>query len=441
MEQKQYDVFISYSRKDYKDDKDNVIPGNVVSKIKDVLTNAGIAFWFDENGIHHGDDFAEKIVLNIEASDIFVFLSTENSNSSLWTRKEIACANELNKKIIPVRIDDSKYDKAVMLRISDLDYIDYAKNPENGLQELLKEINHSVQIKKDAEKKKKEEIEKLGLQKKIKQQKEIEEIESLIKQLEAEELTAEISRKDLILRAQRIDDEEQKDRLLLLIENCGAISLKIRDKDNLISDLEQKNKKMKIELQSNSISNIVTLKHYKKHIIVVSIIFILFGFTVGRLPFFKQSNYHKYVDLGLPSGVKWAKSNIGSNSPKTDHGMSFYWDEMMEKIEKDGSLIYKDKVSTFWGKDWRLPSKTEFEELLVCCVWTPKIRSLYEKYYKVTGPNGNSIYFYADRDVSLMSSTGPSCCLILGEPDYAGSGSINIVSNNDRKCYIRPITE
>ena len=121
--------------------------------------------------------------------------------------------------------------------------------------------------------------------------------------------------------------------------------------------------------------------------------------------------------------------------------MSFYWDEMMEKIEKDGSLIYKDKVSTFWGEDWRLPSKTEFEELLVCCVWTPKkILSIDKQYYKVTGPNGNSIYFYADRDVSLMSSTGPSCCLILGEPYISGS-RINIVSNNDRKCYIRPITE
>mgnify|MGYP003299024378 CR=1 FL=1 len=71
-----YDVFISYSRKDYKDENGNVIPGNVVSKIKDALDEAGISFWFDENGIHHGDDFGEKIVDNIEDSEIFIFLST-----------------------------------------------------------------------------------------------------------------------------------------------------------------------------------------------------------------------------------------------------------------------------------------------------------------------------------------------------------------------------
>ena len=51
MEQK-YDVFISYARKDYVDDKDKVIPGNKISKIKDLLTKNGITYWFDEEGIY-----------------------------------------------------------------------------------------------------------------------------------------------------------------------------------------------------------------------------------------------------------------------------------------------------------------------------------------------------------------------------------------------------
>ena len=42
MEQIKYDVFISYSRKDYVDEQNNVIPGNEVSKIKEALTKAGI---------------------------------------------------------------------------------------------------------------------------------------------------------------------------------------------------------------------------------------------------------------------------------------------------------------------------------------------------------------------------------------------------------------
>ena len=108
MEQK-YDVFISYSRKDYVDENKNVIPGNVVSKIKDALSEAGISYWFDEEGIYSGQNFTEKIVSNIEASKIFLFLSTANSNESKWTSKEIATADEFGKHIIPVRIDKTPY--------------------------------------------------------------------------------------------------------------------------------------------------------------------------------------------------------------------------------------------------------------------------------------------------------------------------------------------
>lgn len=29
-----------------------------------------------------------------------------------------------------------------------------------------------------------------------------------------------------------------------------------------------------------------------------------------------QINGHEYVDLGLPSGLKWATCNVGANSPE-----------------------------------------------------------------------------------------------------------------------------
>lgn len=142
-----YDVFISYARKDYVDEKGHVLPGNPVSRVMKSLSDAGISYWFDTQGIYSGDDFAEKIITSIEKSEIFVFLSTEHANHSPWTRKEIACAHELNKRIIPVRIDHSSYDKAVMFRIVDLDYIDYARNPELALQELVKTIQASFKSK------------------------------------------------------------------------------------------------------------------------------------------------------------------------------------------------------------------------------------------------------------------------------------------------------
>ncbi len=136
----QYDVFISYSRKDYVDENQNVIPNNIVSQIKELLSNEGISYWFDEDGVGYGQDFIERIVSNIEASKIFLFISTKNSNQSPWTCKEIASADMYNKYILPLRIDASPYNKKVMFRISDLNYIDYYANPEKGLSDLMTTI-------------------------------------------------------------------------------------------------------------------------------------------------------------------------------------------------------------------------------------------------------------------------------------------------------------
>ena len=149
-----YDVFISYSRRDYVNGQNNVIPGNDVSKIKEALQKAGITYWFDEEGIYSGDNFADKIVTNIEKAHIFIFLSTSNSNNSRWTCREIACADELKKHIIPVRIDQTPYNKKVMFRIADLDYIDYYTNAEKGIQDLI----NSIMVFKNAAKEKEEKL-------------------------------------------------------------------------------------------------------------------------------------------------------------------------------------------------------------------------------------------------------------------------------------------
>ena len=141
MKQTQYDVFISYSRKDYVDEQKNVIPGNEVSKIKEALTKAGITYWFDEEGVYSGDEFAKVIVKNIKASRVFVFLSTKNSNQSEWTASEISTAHMMKKKIIPVRIDDSIYHDDVILYISRLSHVDYNDNPAKGRKELIRSIN------------------------------------------------------------------------------------------------------------------------------------------------------------------------------------------------------------------------------------------------------------------------------------------------------------
>lgn len=184
-----YDVFISYSRHDYIDENKVVIPGSIVSEIKKVLTANGISYWFDEDGINHGDEFAPIIARNIKDASIFLFISTENSNASEWTSREIAVANAYKKKIIPFRYDDSVYNDSVILFVANLDYIDYASNPSNALTRLvasikenLKEIEEQRELeirRKEEERRRREDEEKHRLQQEASLKERAERIESM----------------------------------------------------------------------------------------------------------------------------------------------------------------------------------------------------------------------------------------------------------------------
>ena len=168
----QYDVFISYSRKDYVDENNNEIPGNPISKLKEHLKNANVSYWFDKEGIIHGDQFASVIVKNIKQSRILLFVSSEHSNLSEWTCDEIATARTYKRKIIPFRIDESEYNETVMLYLAKLDFIDYTNNPTQSLEELVKSIQ---KYKLDLAKKEQDEA---NRQKKIQESAQIETIKS-----------------------------------------------------------------------------------------------------------------------------------------------------------------------------------------------------------------------------------------------------------------------
>ena len=128
-------------------------------------------------------------------------------------------------------------------------------------------------------------------------------------------------------------------------------------------------------------------------------------------------NGHEWVDLGLPSGTKWATYNVGAGSP-TEFGYYYAWGETEPKdeyidinslthrrgtvwlrkngiIDEDGNLTPDHDIATLsWGKPWRMPTDEEYEELLDCCDW------LFTDYqgangYLVTGPNNETVFFVA----------------------------------------------
>lgn len=114
-----------------------------------------------------------------------------------------------------------------------------------------------------------------------------------------------------------------------------------------------------------------------------------------------------YVDLGLPSGLKWATCNVGANKPE-DYGDYFAWGEISTKTEYteknsktlkqqmddiSGNAEY-DAATAYWGTDWRMPTQTEMQELIEKCTWTwTTLNSV--NGYQVKGTNGNSIFLPA----------------------------------------------
>lgn len=116
-----------------------------------------------------------------------------------------------------------------------------------------------------------------------------------------------------------------------------------------------------------------------------------------------QSGQHKKVDLGLPSGIKWATINVGANSP-SDYGNYYAWGETEPKSEylNSNCVTHKktfgdiggnpqyDVARAKWGDNWRLPTDTEWEELINKCKWTAVTMDNHNV-WRITGPNGNSI--------------------------------------------------
>lgn len=172
---------------------------------------------------------------------------------------------------------------------------------------------------------------------------------------------------------------------------------------------------------------------------------------------------HEYVDLGLPSGLKWATCNIGAKTPE-DYGEYFAWGETSPKAEytEENSLTYGkyfddisadpeyDVARASWGGEWRMPTLDEINELIEHCNWQ------YVNYNgvcgaKVTGPNGKKIFLpaagircdatiYDEGDCYYWSSTpGYYYCIEFldcsGYCDDCNRSAFDLCFTEDNRCY------
>ena len=143
----------------------------------------------------------------------------------------------------------------------------------------------------------------------------------------------------------------------------------------------------------------------------------------------KQIKEYEYVDLGLPSGLKWAKCNVGAEK-ETDYGDYFQWGDIDDKTNYDcswesykygddlnlskyntenngyrGTIDNKitldledDAAREHMGGNWRMPTRDEFRELFDYTnnEWISNYNGTGVNGRKLTSnTNGNSIFIPA----------------------------------------------
>ena len=142
-----------------------------------------------------------------------------------------------------------------------------------------------------------------------------------------------------------------------------------------------------------------------------------------------DGNHPHMIDLGLPSGTKWACCNVGASKPE-DYGDYYAWGETQAKstynwktyIHCNGSVgpcrnigsdiagTHYDVAHVKWGGSWVMPSEAQQDELRNNCTseWTTK-NGVNGRIFR--GKNGNSIFLPAAgyRSLDKLSFSGSVC--------------------------------
>lgn len=121
-------VFISYSSKD-------IHQSNAVVKM---LKEAGIKYWRAPEMIPLGSNYAREIPQAISVCQVFVLLISENSQNSIWVEKEIDCAVNSHRIIVPLCLDEEPFNDVFRFYLNNVQSIFYSADRQSALQ-LLKE--------------------------------------------------------------------------------------------------------------------------------------------------------------------------------------------------------------------------------------------------------------------------------------------------------------
>lgn len=176
------------------------------------------------------------------------------------------------------------------------------------------------------------------------------------------------------------------------------------------------------------------------------------------------------IDLGLPSGLKWASYNVGAYKPE-GYGDYYAWGvtEVQDTYSESTYKYFQDRYVDIglvisgtdydvahvkWGGNWRMPTYNEMKELAEECTWVWTLKNGNKGYEVRSKTNSNSIFLpaagtyyssppYVNQSGSYI--TGSQTRGIIGGAfalnfSYLNYGSPSITS----RCYghsIRPVCD
>lgn len=176
----------------------------------------------------------------------------------------------------------------------------------------------------------------------------------------------------------------------------------------------------------------------------------------------------EYVDLGLPSGIKWAKCDLGGTSPEK-YGDEYSWGETWTKINYDYYYFtdivegqytkYDSRDKRFFlekeddvaylrlGEGWRYPTWNEMQELIDNCTVTESTLNGWPGVMFVSKINNNYIFFgyrpkgptAALRWTSAVVESNPTLAKCLSFERNYKTNKIDVSRYDNERKYRIPV--
>ena len=396
-------VFVSYSRADTKE----VLP--LVDRLEE---ETGVHFWIDREGIESAAQFEEVIISAIDQAQVVLFMLSDNSQHSQWTKDEITYAKNTGKRVVPIVLHGGELQGWFLFKFGRINYIDATQDDQ--LQRLAADIREWLHVRKEqaphAERVNFTETIRISDTPAGSTQDEMKTASNVRRNGNNFSLFLKKHRKGCVLS------------LTITLACCAVIIFilpttllhKVGNKrDQRTSSIPSQNAtltcpncngKGNVSVEDGTL--VVCVACNGRGIITdkTSI-----GIAGGRI----------YVDLGL--SVRWAMCNIGAFSQE-QCGDYYAWGEISPKASysTDNSITFRmegtmdiggdsiyDAAQANWGGSWRLPTETEAQELIDDCTWE-WIDLKGQAGCRVTGPSGLSIFLPACglKEEESLSSVG-----------------------------------